>query len=192
VLPVDPAHVRAVRPLLSRQLQAVVDLQLLTAARPGEILQMRPCDLSRDEIPGVWVYRPASHKNAHRGRGRSILLGPDAQNTVRGFLPDKGPEEYLFSPRDAEAERRGGCPARAGERYTSEAYSQAVARACKRAGVPHWHPHQIRHTAATEIRRQYGLEAASLMCEHSSAEITDAVYAERDIEKRAEIARKIG
>jgi integrase len=38
-----------------------------------------------------------------------------------------------------------------------------------------WHPHQLRHTAGTNIRRQYGLEAAQLALGHSSALVTEAV-----------------
>ena len=55
-----------------------------------------------------------------------------------------------------------------------------------------WHPHQLRHTAATEIRRAFGLEAAQLALGHSSAQVTDAVYAERDGSKVAEIMRRVG
>lgn len=55
-----------------------------------------------------------------------------------------------------------------------------------------WHPHQLRHTAATEIRRAFGLEAAQLALGHSSAQVTDAVYAERDHGKVAEIMRQVG
>ena len=51
-----------------------------------------------------------------------------------------------------------------------------------------WHPHQLRHTAATNIRRQFGLEAAQLVLGHASSKITDAIYAERDLGKIADIA----
>jgi integrase len=55
-----------------------------------------------------------------------------------------------------------------------------------------WHPHQLRHNAATLLRREFGLEAAQLTLGHASAQITDAVYAERDRAKVIEIMRKIG
>ncbi len=51
------------------------------------------------------------------------------------------------------------------------------------------HPHQLRHTAATKIRGAFGLEAAQLALGHSSAQAMDAVYAERDHGKVAEIMR---
>lgn len=54
------------------------------------------------------------------------------------------------------------------------------------------HPHQLRHNAATLLRREFGLEAAQLALGHASAQITDAVYAERDRAKVIEIMRRIG
>ena len=55
-----------------------------------------------------------------------------------------------------------------------------------------WHPHQLRHTAGTLIRREFGLEAAQLALGHSSAKVTDAVYAERDTARVIEVMRRIG
>jgi integrase len=54
-----------------------------------------------------------------------------------------------------------------------------------------WTPNQLRHTAATEIRRQYGLEAAQVVLGHTKADTTQ-VYAERDMALAAEIMQKIG
>ena len=58
--------------------------------------------------------------------------------------------------------------------------------------VHRWHPYQLRHTAATLIRRQFGLEAAQLALGHSSALVTEAVYAERDHEKVELVMLKCG
>lgn len=55
-----------------------------------------------------------------------------------------------------------------------------------------WHPHQLRHAAGTRIRREFGLEAAQIALGHSSALVTDAVYAERDTAKVVEMMKKIG
>jgi integrase len=54
-----------------------------------------------------------------------------------------------------------------------------------------WSPNQLRHAKATELRKQYGLEAARLALGHSSADMT-AVYAEKDLERLVEIARESG
>ncbi len=55
-----------------------------------------------------------------------------------------------------------------------------------------WHSHQLRHTAATVFRKAFGAEAASILLGHSSMELTDAVYAERDLEKAKAVIAKIG
>jgi site-specific recombinase XerC len=57
--------------------------------------------------------------------------------------------------------------------------------------LPHWSPNQLRHSAATEIGRQFGLEAAQVVLGHSRADVTQ-VYAERDFARAKEIMRRIG
>jgi hypothetical protein len=115
---------------------------------------MRGSDLTPGE-PN-WEYRPAWHKTAWRGKKRTILLGPQAQEVVKPFLkPDL--EAFLFDPRDVVAdlhERRTGrrqsrptpsevarrCQGKPGQgrshRYDRRTYRQAVVRACDRA-FPH-------------------------------------------------------
>lgn len=46
VLPVDEKHVAATLPHQSKVLQAMVKVQQLTGMRPGELVVMRPCDVS--------------------------------------------------------------------------------------------------------------------------------------------------
>lgn len=54
-----------------------------------------------------------------------------------------------------------------------------------------WHPHQLRHNAATRLRRQFGIEAARVVLGHRSAAITE-VYAEIDEAKAADIMLRVG
>lgn len=63
----------------------------------------------------------------------------------------------------------------------------------ERAGlaVPHWHPHQLRHTFATETHRMYGVEAAQVALGHARADVTQ-VYAERNLELAMKLAREVG
>jgi integrase len=42
-----------------------------------------------------------------------------------------------------------------------------------------WHPHQLRHNAATELRKEFGIETARIILGHHGAAITE-VYAEKD------------
>ncbi len=66
---------------------------------------------------------------------------------------------------------------------------QAQARAWREQHT--WHPHQLRHTAATEIRRTFGLEAAQVALGHAAADVTQ-IYAERDLELARKVAAKLG
>ena len=209
VRPVPDEHVAAVRPYLTRQLAAIVDIQMLSGARSGEVLIMRTGDL--DTSGAVWEYVPGHHKGEHLGKERRIYLGPRAQEVVRPWLrPD--PAEYLFQPREARLEWDSGrkqkrrspmtpsqrarrpkpAPKRApGACYDTRAYAHAVKRACVRAGVPHWHPHRLRHSAATRLRREYGIETARIALGHNSPQIT-ALYAEADREKVRAVMAEAG
>ncbi len=104
-----------------------------------------------------------------------------------------------------------------GNWYTTHSYRRAIHYACDKA-FPHpdlgskvrsvmtaiqvanlkkwqsdhrWSPNQLRHAAATEVRKQFGLEAAQIILGHSAADVTQ-VYAERDLAKGLEVARLIG
>ena len=57
--------------------------------------------------------------------------------------------------------------------------------------MPEWHLNQLRHTSATEVRRQFGLEASQVVLGHSKADVTQ-VYAERDQALAADVMRQIG
>lgn len=97
---------------------------------------------------------------------------------------------------------------RPGHEFTPSAYRQTIGRGCDMAFKPppelegtererwvkdhRWTPHQLRHAAATRIRKQYGLEVAALLCGHSSAKVTEAVYAERDYTKVQQVVAAVG
>jgi len=109
----------------------------------------------------------------------------------------------------SQVDRRKRRPKRQpSDRYDKDSFRRVIARAVTLANrraleealargeevphpIPHWHPNQLRHSAATEIRRLFGLEAAQVTLGHSRADVTQ-VYAERDMRLAAEIARKIG
>jgi integrase len=102
-----------------------------------------------------------------------------------------------------------------GERYRVGSYAQAIMRAvraanrahrceackapeveelcpeCRTNQLPHWHPHQVRHSKATEIRRVASLGAARAVLGHRSPTVTE-VYAELDMGKAAEVMERLG
>jgi len=244
VKPVPIEQVNAVEPFVSRQVWAMIQLQLYTAARAGEICQMRPCDVDREGE--VWVYRPERHKTAHHGFDRKIFIGPRGQQALTPFF-FRDPQTYCFSPAEAEETRRrrlsgnritplacGNVPGSnvqddpkwfAGDRYTTCSYRRAIARACDQTFSPpeplakrddetspqwqkrltkpqkdqlkawqkahRWHPHQLRHNAATELRKEFGIEAARIILGHRSTAITE-VYAEKDEQQAIEAIMRAG
>ncbi len=57
--------------------------------------------------------------------------------------------------------------------------------------MPKWHPHQLRHNAATRLRKEFGLDTARAVLGHSSTAVTE-VYAELDRDKAAHAMARIG
>lgn len=231
---------------LSATHQAMVRLQLYTGMRPGELCMMRTGDI--DTSGKVWCYTPQRHKTEHHGHARTIWIGPKAQDVLRPFLkPDL--QAYVFSPADADAERRRALSAarttplhygnkpgsnrtrkpkrKPGAAFSVSAYRRAIARACEAAfEIPDelrdpgrgskaereqtpeqrkarqqqrrawhaehvWHPHQLRHTAATYLRKQYGVEVARAVLGHATLAATE-VYAAQDAAVCVKVMGEVG
>jgi integrase len=207
--PVPDAFVDAIRPHVSRQAWAMVELQRLTGMRPGEVTILRTCDL--DLSGTTWTYTPGSHKTEHHGKARKVPIGPRARDVLRPWLKTDL-TAYLFSPREAEAERLAGVRARRktpvkpsqrdrkrrgrrarvwADRYEVTVYYHAIARGCRKAGVPAWGPNRLRHNFATAIRRDAGLEVAQVVLGHASPDTT-LIYAEADWKRAADAMERIG
>lgn len=231
VKPVPMDVVTRTVPHLTSVVGAMVRLQLLTGARPGEVISMKPSGLG-DRSDEVWVYQPSSHKTEHRGKKRVIHIGPEAQEILSPFL-DRNSESFCFSPAESLQEsldrRRNGTKRKRNRAtrkdislsFNKDTYNRAIARACElafempaqlrriSAALPSdekehlrglakiwradncWSAGQLRHTRATEIREQYGIEAAQLVLGHADLIITE-VYAERNDKRVADIMREIG
>jgi integrase len=54
-----------------------------------------------------------------------------------------------------------------------------------------WHPHQLRHNAATRLRKDFGLEAAQVILGHKTLAVTE-VYAEKNVEAAKKIMGEVG
>ncbi|MFG0315797.1 MAG: tyrosine-type recombinase/integrase, partial [Planctomycetota bacterium JB042] len=169
VAAVDEAAVEAVLERVRPSVRVMVRLQLLTGMRPGEVVSMRAADVDRSASP--WRYTPRDHKTSHLGHSREVFLGPKAQEVLAPLLEvSPSPESPLFG-------------------YTTASYRRAISRACgeladeaKEKGEdppPAWTPNQLRHTAATAIRRRYGIEAARVLLGHATLS-TSEIYAEVD------------
>jgi len=87
----------------------------------------------------------------------------------------------------SQVNRRSSNPKRPpGEVYDSRSYNRAINYAAKKAGIAPWHPNQLRHLAATNLRREFGLEVSRAVLGHSTVATTE-IYAERD-EAQARLA----
>jgi integrase len=141
----------------------------------------------------VAIFSPAENAVKQRGEWRA----------ARRSKVTPSQEERAASVRSAPQRKYA-------DAYTTVAYAAAIRRACerrakldaKRGGLDAdaaaklltdylWHPNRLRHTMATATRRQFGLEGAQVVLGHSKADITQ-VYAERDSELAARVARQVG
>ena len=204
----------------SGPVRAMIRVQLLTGARPGEIRLMRAQEITRVSAK-LWEYRPESYKTElHDADGERMIiyLGPKSIRELRPFMESAEKRtdgaDYLFRPADAAAERhafsevidaqktpsrrardaqRAACPRRAySDHYSAEAFREAVQRACGRAGVPVFTPYQIRKARATEIDRNQGAEAAAILLGHKSIKTTIDHYIDPRQEQARRLAERIG
>jgi integrase len=227
VQPVPMETVDQTLPELSRVVADMVRFQLATGCRPGEVCAIQPGMVDRSN-PDVWEINLHNHKNAWRGKKRTIYVGKDAQAILSRYLL-RPADAFCFSPKDANKEtlldrsanrvtplscgNRPGSNKRSkpkripGESYTTGSYGRAIARACERVWpIPKgmrkkedqaqwradhsWSPNQLRHTFATRIRKEAGIEAASVLLGHSDIGVTQ-VYAQRDKESAIEALRRL-
>ena len=202
VRPVPEEDFEAVVAAASPQIATMLQVQRLAGMRPDEVTIMRPRDI--EETGDLWIYRPESHKLDWQGIDKEILLGPRAQALLVPWLEGRSDDAYLFSPKEvaeasysARRRREKKKPRRSRrkrpprEHYTDDTYRRAVQRICKEVDVPSWSPGRLRHNAGTEVRQEFGVEAAQLVLGHRKLSTTE-IYAEKNREKYQEIIRSIG
>jgi integrase len=216
VQPVARVVVEDTLPILWPTLADMVILQAETGMRPGELVQMRPCDI--DMTGATWLYQPPQHKTQHHGHKRTIAIGPKAQEIIRRhlgtdtqaplFRPIKVMEERAVTLRlhrktkvqPSQQNRKKSNPKKLpGMQYTTNSYGRAIADAIKRHNkdkpeaehIPHWHPNQLRHLRALELKRQFGLDVARAVLGHSKPIMTEH-YAGIDVATAAEVMGKVG
>ncbi len=207
IKPVPASALELTRRHVSAMIRDMIDIQVLTAMRPTELVSMRLSDLYETDDPDVVYYRvaPDANKVEHHGLDRVVAIGPRTLKILAPYIararaldPDRA---YLFRPCDAHAEwlrekhesrktplscgnapgtnRRGNPMWAPGEKYTPASYRKAIARGCERAGVPAWSPNRLRHNGATAIASRVAIEVAKEQLGHTSI-ATTAGYVEPD------------
>jgi site-specific recombinase XerD len=149
----------AKEPILRKRL--VVELLARTGMRSGEVGALRDDGVFR--LSGAfWLKIPVGKLH----NDRTIPLHPVLVDLITEYRAERGanPSGHLMA-------RVDGQPI---DRRTIHRYVETIAR---RAGVGHVHPHQLRHTLATQlINRGMSLEAIAALLGHRSPRMT-LVYA---------------
>lgn len=161
--PIQPAHldeVRQILPFLPRLARDVVQLLMLTGARVGELLDATNSALHADNQGPRLVL--LQHKTAHRNRSRVIPLTHAALAIVERYARPLCPLDPIFAP-----------PRRSSKRYSPDSLRATIKRACRRAKVREFTPHQIRHAVAARVRAARGLDAACALLGHAHVSMTE-------------------
>ena len=155
IKPVPEERIAAVKPYVTPQVAAMIDLQLWSGCRPGEATVLRTIDINTQG--SIWEFRPHAHKGEHHGKGRVVYLGPHAQEILKPWLKTDL-HAYVFSPAEGRAwfqaqralnrktPRSPNKPSyqpkaqpkrAAGNKYLNHAYAHAIQRGCELAfGMP--------------------------------------------------------
>jgi integrase len=154
----------------NRRRRLIVELLARTGMRAGELGGLRDDAMFR--LSGTfWLRIPIGKLH----NDRTVPLHPTLVELIEDYRHWRGP-----SPSGFLVVRNDGAPF---ERRTIHRYVAAVA---KRAGVGHVHPHQLRHTLATQLlNRGMSLEAIAQLLGHRSPRMT-LVYARISADRVAE------
>jgi integrase len=220
ILPVPEPYVAVLEPYLSKVVWTMVQLQKLTGARPGEITQMRTMDITKSGEIWWYVPRTHKLEHLKKTRIIPIgpqaqqILKPFLRLNLEEplFQPSEAVAEMqerrsrnrktIRYPSDVKPRKRNPKVGPKSQ-YSVVSYNRAISEAIRKANeairrtnpdakeIPHWSVGQLRHNAATAIRKRFGIEASSVILGHSSISTTE-IYAERNMAQAAEIARLIG
>ncbi len=188
---VPQEHVEATVSHMPSPLKAIIRLLLLTGARPSEILRLKRGDI--DCTGPVWSAVIREHKLSYKGIKRTLYFGPRAIKILRPFLL-RNDNAYLFSPKEAEAERHSNCDHHRrpnqkpnpkmtdrviGDHYDHTGLAKAIRRVCDDHEIPRWTAYQLRHTACTQIEASADIETARAILGHANIDTT-AIYLHKD------------
>lgn len=138
--------------------------------------------------PEAYLFSPREAE-AWRLSQLSVLGNPKRKTPIY-------PSELRRRERIKQSRRRRKSKRPKRDHYDTDSYRQAIMYGLKKAlktdtKITSWHPHQLRHTRGTEVRKKYGLEAAQVALGHARANVTE-IYAEKNFQAAIDIARESG
>lgn len=220
VEPIPDEVLQATLPYLSPTLADMARLARLTGMRPTEVCIIRTGDVDTSGPVWLYSPSSHKTEHHGRTRVvcmgpkaqdvlRPYLLrpadvfcfSPRESERRRRQLATEARTTPLSCGNRVGSNRKASPQRYAGAHYSKDSFNRAIARAVEKANkdrakekldpLPHWSANRLRHTAASDIRRQFGLEAAQVVLGHAKADVTQ-VYAEVDMRKAADIAQRIG
>ena len=205
VMPVADEVIERTMAAMPANMADMVRVHRLTGMRPEEVCALNWQHIDTSRTP--WVYRPPFFKTQWRGMVRAVLIGPRARQALARYR-DADFDGYPFSPariiasgirlangRNKRCKRppevMASIPTRRGIRcWNSGTYVTAIRAYCNHSGAPGWTPNQIRHSFATQVRRDFGIAKAGYLLGHSfGSRITDGYSREAAVD---EIVREAG
>ena len=220
VNPVSRAAVDAIKSFVSKPVWAAVELQMLTGMRSGETLAMRGRDINTTGTVWEYRPESHKTQHHGKGRvvflgpKAQAIVKEFLTTDLKEYLFNPGDAVRVCGPvgkvyrRDAyrraitrACERAFGMPHEL--RYPRHKIEE-IAEAKRAAEVKRrrmaaaewrrehcWFPHQLRHSFATNLRRQAGIETTRCCLGHSELSTTQ-IYAEADMERARDIMGKVG
>ncbi len=185
--PIAAVPLSDVRRTVERMPQPYADmvrLQWWSGLRPGEVRGLRLSQVQPGENDCFTLEFGINHKTGWRGKTKTVHLGPQASAILRPWVlvAIHRQTQHVFTI--ARSRKRTPYPA------GPTAINNAVARAARAAGVPHWHPNQLRPALATRVRAEMGLEAAQIALGHTRADVSQ-IYAARNDALATKIADRL-
>lgn len=219
VEPVAWPVVEATLPWLTPVVGTMVMTQVLCGMRPQDVCRLRMAHVNTSDSVWIYspTKHKGTHRGKKRFIAipacAQALLQPylDRPADQHLFSPresyrllrwqmakENGHRKTKVYPCEIRAREKRAVESNGGRRqrdhYDTDSYRRAIVygleRAAKRGtAIPHWHPHQLRHTISTQISQELGEQAAQRWLGHERLETT-GIYTQRQVKELAKIARK--
>lgn len=154
----------------------------------------------RPEAPAEFLFSPARAEAERRDR----LKRPNRTDRQRAKAAQTKRRQASLVRKEETGTARVKNSRRPGTNYTRHSIYNAVKRILKRHGIPHWHPHQLRHTRSEILKKEESEAIATIVSRdvptnfmaktvlgHDSQTVT-ARYGDESQAVRIAVARKHG